>query len=62
MQNSGESETTRGETGVMGYLTGVALLTVALFMSARLGVYQEVLYATYGKHDKEAMFYIVSLK
>ncbi|KAK4316967.1 hypothetical protein Pmani_011922 [Petrolisthes manimaculis] len=53
-KESGDSE----ELGVAGYVTGVTLLTVALFMSARLGVYQEVLYITYGKHAREALFYI----
>jgi len=36
---------------------GITLLTVALFISARMGIYQEVLYKRYGKHPKEALFY-----
>uniref|UniRef100_A0A182PVC9 GYF domain-containing protein n=1 Tax=Anopheles epiroticus TaxID=199890 RepID=A0A182PVC9_9DIPT len=36
---------------------GIALLTLALFVSARMGLYQEVLYKRYGKHPKEALFY-----
>ncbi|KAF4532658.1 hypothetical protein B566_EDAN009841 [Ephemera danica] len=36
---------------------GIALLTIALFVSARMGIYQEVLYGRYGKHPKEALFY-----
>lgn len=36
---------------------GIALLTVALFISARMGLYQEVLYKRYGKHPDEALFY-----
>nr|CAD7456062.1 unnamed protein product [Timema tahoe] len=35
----------------------IVLLTVALFVSARMGIYQEVLYAKYGKHPREALFY-----
>nr|CAD7408298.1 unnamed protein product [Timema poppensis] len=35
----------------------IILLTVALFVSARMGIYQEVLYAKYGKHPREALFY-----
>nr|CAD7400756.1 unnamed protein product [Timema cristinae] len=35
----------------------ILLLTVALFVSARMGIYQEVLYAKYGKHPREALFY-----
>jgi len=40
---------------------GIALLTFALFMSARMGIYQEVIYAKYGKHPKEALFYTHAL-
>lgn len=40
---------------------GITLLTVALFLSARMGIYQEVLYKRYGKHPNEALFYTVSL-
>ncbi|XP_063977508.1 UDP-xylose and UDP-N-acetylglucosamine transporter [Diachasmimorpha longicaudata] len=36
---------------------GITLLTVALFISARMGLYQEVLYVKYGKHPKEALYY-----
>lgn len=36
---------------------GIALLTVALFISARMGLYQEVLYKRYGKYPDEALFY-----
>ncbi|XP_015120232.1 UDP-xylose and UDP-N-acetylglucosamine transporter [Diachasma alloeum] len=36
---------------------GITLLTVALFISARMGLYQEVLYVRYGKHPKEALYY-----
>ena len=36
------------------------MLTFALFMSARMGVYQETVYAKYGKHPSEALFYNVS--
>jgi UDP-xylose/UDP-N-acetylglucosamine transporter B4 len=36
---------------------GITLLTVALFISARMGLYQEVLYKRYGKHPDEALYY-----
>ena len=36
------------------------MLTFALFMSARMGIYQEQVYAKYGKHPGEALFYNVS--
>ena len=37
------------------------MLTFALFMSARMGIYQEQVYAKYGKHPGEALFYNVSV-
>ncbi|XP_076057130.1 UDP-xylose and UDP-N-acetylglucosamine transporter-like isoform X1 [Oratosquilla oratoria] len=40
------------------WLSGLGLLTFALFMSARMGLYQEVLYEQHGKHPKEALYYI----
>ncbi|XP_063217982.1 UDP-xylose and UDP-N-acetylglucosamine transporter [Bacillus rossius redtenbacheri] len=39
------------------WVVGIILLTVALFVSARMGIYQEVLYGRYGKHPSEALFY-----
>lgn len=36
------------------------MLTFALLMSARMGIFQEMLYKQYGKHSKEALFYNVS--
>lgn len=36
------------------------MLTTALLASAYLGICQETMYKTYGKHTKEAMFVIVS--
>lgn len=38
---------------------GIILLTVALFMSARMGIYQEVLYKKHGKYPDEALFITV---
>lgn len=35
---------------------GITLLTVALFMSARMGIYQEVLYKKHGKYADEALY------
>ena len=43
----------------MWWMVGIAMLTFALFMSARMGIYQEVIYAKYGKHSDEALFYCV---
>lgn len=39
---------------------GISLLTVSLFISARMGIYQEVLYKQYGKHPWEALYITVS--
>lgn len=35
------------------------MLWVALFFSALLGIKQEQLYSQYGKHNTEALFYVV---
>lgn len=40
--------------------SGIGMLTFALLMSARMGIFQETLYKQYGKHSKEALFYNVS--
>ncbi|NWI64534.1 S35B4 protein, partial [Todus mexicanus] len=42
------------------WLLGIAALTFALLMSARMGIFQETLYKQFGKHSKEALFYNVS--
>ncbi|KAF7990781.1 hypothetical protein HCN44_000586 [Aphidius gifuensis] len=39
------------------WIFGITLLTIALFISARMGLYQEVLYQRFGKHPKEALYY-----
>ncbi|XP_018421875.1 PREDICTED: UDP-xylose and UDP-N-acetylglucosamine transporter [Nanorana parkeri] len=39
------------------WLLGIAALTFALVVSARMGIFQETLYKEYGKHSKEALFY-----
>ncbi|XP_040018707.2 UDP-xylose and UDP-N-acetylglucosamine transporter [Gasterosteus aculeatus] len=39
------------------WLIGIGMLTFALLMSARMGIFQETLYKQYGKHSKEALFY-----
>uniref|UniRef100_A0A915BM15 UDP-xylose and UDP-N-acetylglucosamine transporter n=2 Tax=Parascaris univalens TaxID=6257 RepID=A0A915BM15_PARUN len=43
------------------FAIGIGLLTCALFTSAYLGICQENLYRTYGKHPDEAMFFIHAL-
>ncbi|XP_070160395.1 UDP-xylose and UDP-N-acetylglucosamine transporter [Polyergus mexicanus] len=39
------------------WILGISLLTVALFVSARMGIYQEELYKRYGKNAREALYY-----
>jgi hypothetical protein len=43
------------------YVAGIALLSLALFMSAWLGIWQEQTYKMYGKQWREALFYCVRL-
>ncbi|CAG5134703.1 unnamed protein product [Candidula unifasciata] len=55
-------EKTASHTGdpVYDYLVwfvGLFLLALSLFLSARMGIFQEQTYATYGKHPSEALFY-----
>ncbi|CAK8686089.1 unnamed protein product [Clavelina lepadiformis] len=38
-------------------MVGITLLMFALLMSARLGIYQETLFKTYGQQSREALFY-----
>lgn len=46
---------------IADFCPGIGMLTFALLMSARMGIFQEILYKQYGKHSKEALFYNVSL-
>ncbi|XP_060830924.1 UDP-xylose and UDP-N-acetylglucosamine transporter [Bombus pascuorum] len=39
------------------WILGISLLTIALFVSARMGIYQEVLHKKYGKNPREALYY-----
>ncbi|XP_068170057.1 UDP-xylose and UDP-N-acetylglucosamine transporter [Antennarius striatus] len=47
----------QGFSALMRWLIGIAMLTFALLMSARMGIFQETLYKEFGKHPKEALFY-----
>ncbi|CAG0898396.1 unnamed protein product [Cyprideis torosa] len=46
-----------GFTPFFWWCVGVAMLTVSLFLAARLGIFQETLYQKYGKHPRESLFY-----
>jgi len=39
------------------WVCGISILTFALFMSARMGLHQEVMHAKYGKNPREALFF-----
>lgn len=57
-----KSTTTRGppstpQEDLFWWSIGVCLLTLALFLSARTGIYQEVLFQKYGKHPREVLYY-----
>ncbi|KAM3870528.1 UDP-xylose and UDP-N-acetylglucosamine transporter [Diretmus argenteus] len=55
METGGSEED--GVYSFMRWLLGIAMLTFALLMSARMGIFQETLYKQYGKHSTEALFY-----
>ena len=42
-------------------LVGIGMLTFALFASALMGIYQEKMYAKFGKHPHEALFFVHAL-
>ena len=44
------------------HAAGFLVTTFALFMSALLGIYQEIMFAKYGKHATEALFYGVGVR
>lgn len=43
------------------WMIGIAMLTVALLLSAGMGIIQEKLYKKHGKHPDEALYYNVSV-
>ena len=57
VQNKSEDEAEDSGWKALTFATGIFMLTFALFMSARMGIYQEVIYSKYGKHAKEALYY-----
>ncbi|XP_045164066.2 UDP-xylose and UDP-N-acetylglucosamine transporter-like [Mercenaria mercenaria] len=42
---------------VFNYVMGVGTLVLSLFLTARMGIYQETIYKEYGKHPKESLFF-----
>ncbi|CAF0977822.1 unnamed protein product [Adineta steineri] len=45
------------EPDVFRWTIGICMLVFALLVSALMGIYQETIYAKYGKHPQEALFY-----
>ncbi|XP_028285713.1 UDP-xylose and UDP-N-acetylglucosamine transporter [Parambassis ranga] len=54
---SSEGSEEQGFYAFVHWLIGIGMLTFALLMSARMGIFQETLYKQFGKHSKEALFY-----
>uniref|UniRef100_UPI00358E1EDA nucleotide sugar transporter SLC35B4 n=1 Tax=Myxine glutinosa TaxID=7769 RepID=UPI00358E1EDA len=52
-----QSEDEEGSYAFIYWMIGIGMLTFALFMSAYMGIFQEILYKQYGKFPKEALFY-----
>lgn len=42
-------------------IVGIVLFIFALYVSAYLGIYQEIVFAEYGKHATEALYFNVRL-
>lgn len=50
----------REEGNTTEFFTGILLLTIAMVLSAGMGLFQEVTYKKYGKQWREGLFYTVS--
>lgn len=46
-----------GEVSFVWWCLGIVILTVALLLSARMGIYQQQVVQKYGKHSEEMLFY-----
>jgi UDP-xylose/UDP-N-acetylglucosamine transporter B4 len=54
-------EKQQAEDHFFWWIIGIALLTGALLLSARMGIYQESIYKKYGKYPEEALYYTVNI-
>lgn len=54
-KNSRDNE--YGLSTLFWWCIGIGMLTISLFVSARMGIFQEVLFKKNGKHPDEALFY-----
>ncbi|XP_042324044.1 UDP-xylose and UDP-N-acetylglucosamine transporter isoform X3 [Sceloporus undulatus] len=57
LSTTSKEEEEESISAFLWWLLGIAALTFALLMSARMGIFQETLYKKFGKHSKEALFY-----
>lgn len=46
-------------SAIFWWMLGIIILTIALLISACMGIYQEFLYRKYGKRSREALYYTV---
>ncbi|VDK84319.1 unnamed protein product [Litomosoides sigmodontis] len=58
LEKTEQQKTVVDEKHYQEWLIGILMLTTALLASAYLGICQEAMYKTYGKHTREAMFVI----
>lgn len=49
-----------GNSMFFWWVCGIILLVTALLISARMGIYQELLYKRHGKHPREALYVTVN--
>lgn len=54
------SETNLEWSDFFWWSCGIVVLSIALLVSARMGIYQEELYKSKGNSAREALFYMVS--
>ena len=47
------------ESSMYDWIMGIALLSTSLVLGARMGIYQEQIYAKFGRHHREALFFSV---
>ncbi|KAI9352416.1 UAA transporter [Pilaira anomala] len=55
--DNASSHTSNSPESATEFITGIILLTIAMVLSAGMGLYQEVTYKKYGKQWREGLFY-----
>ncbi|KAG2207490.1 hypothetical protein INT47_004238 [Mucor saturninus] len=55
--DNASSQVSRDEGNTTEFFTGILLLTIAMVLSAGMGLFQEVTYKKYGKQWREGLFY-----